>query len=468
MPNKTFSVSALFEFDRTAPTVAQLSSIFGGDWPTVYIINNEEAYIGETTGIAVRLSQHLENSLRKKLQTVRLISGETFNKSVALDLEPFLISHMAADNKFLLQNGNNGQQKHNYYQKTEYEAQFQEVWHQLQGLGLANKDTKEIENSNLFKYSPYKTLTTDQATIINSIINSLAEAPDQNSTFIVKGGPGTGKTILGIYLLKLLISNADNDDTYDDNITLINNLQRLRQGQLNFKVGIVISMSNLRNIVQEVFANTHNLSANMVYSPNQVAHSSTEFDLLIVDEAHRLRRRKNLSQFSLHDKANRALGLDKDSTELDWILRKSKHQVFLYDQQQSVRLSDVEPSEFTKLANQSNCRFFQLITQVRCSLGGQEYINYVKDIFCNPTKQPSLGLFLTMILGFLITLQKWLPPSKIEINAMGYAARLRAMRGHGILRTDFTHHQRILLKRGRTLTKVYMISILMVIGLFGT
>ena len=105
MEDKKILISAPIHFDHTAPNIIQLTA-FGNSWPAVYIINNEhEAYIGETTNAPVRISQHLENPHRNKLDSIRILSSDTFNKSVALDLEAFLISHMSADGHFRLQNG---------------------------------------------------------------------------------------------------------------------------------------------------------------------------------------------------------------------------------------------------------------------------------------------------------------------------------------------------------------------------
>ena len=131
---------------------------FGKEWPIVYMIyNDDEIYIGETVDASIRMLQHYENPERRKLKKVRIISDDRFNKSVILDLESFLISHVSADKKFLkLQNGNAGHQKHNYYQKEMYEAEFDNVWKKLCKIGLADKSVKEIENSNLYKYSPNK------------------------------------------------------------------------------------------------------------------------------------------------------------------------------------------------------------------------------------------------------------------------------------------------------------------------
>ncbi|MSU45472.1 MAG: matrixin family metalloprotease [Candidatus Zambryskibacteria bacterium] len=49
--------------------------------------------------------------------------------------------------------------EHNYYQRTEYQAKFEIIWKELITKGLVKKEVYEIENSDLFKYSPYKSLT---------------------------------------------------------------------------------------------------------------------------------------------------------------------------------------------------------------------------------------------------------------------------------------------------------------------
>ena len=199
---------------------------FGSKWPIVYIINNnKEAYIGETVNAYIRAKQHLDNPQRKILNLISIISSDKFNKSVILDLEAFLIKYMSADQKFKLQNGNGGLQHHDYYQREMYESNFKEIWEMLRKKGIVQNDLKVIENSDLFKYSPYKSLTPDQYEIINKILNTLSEdiKSEKKSTFIVHAGAGTGKTILGIYLIKLLTEAKDNyininDEDLEDDI----------------------------------------------------------------------------------------------------------------------------------------------------------------------------------------------------------------------------------------------------------
>lgn len=237
--------------------------------------------------------------------------------------------------------------------------------------------------------------------VVSQIISWLAKdfAGQENSTFVVRSGPGTGKTVLGIYLLKLLSSDIDEDSGSEDE-ELIENLQRIHQKKEPLKLGAVISMTNLRNIVKDTFRQTYGLDEKMVYSPSQITNAEEDFDILVVDEAHRLRQHKNLTQYGQHDKNNAKMGLGQDGTELDWILRRSKHCILLYDQDQTVKPTDVPAEKFQALlSGTDSLHIFDLVTQVRCILGGQKYPDYIKAIFSqNPpsgrTDFPSYDLRL--------------------------------------------------------------------------
>ena len=362
---------------------------FGTNWPVVYIINNnKEAYIGETTDVSIRSNQHLANEARRNLSKINVIGDETFNKSAILDLESFLIKYMSADQKFKLQNGNGGLQNHNYYQREMYEKKFREIWLQLKSKGLVQHDLKQIANSDLFKYSPYKALTTDQYMIVNSILSDLADLVNKREpgTFVVEGGAGTGKTILGIYILKMLSQAKDasqieiEEDQVEQNLSEI---LKINDAVDDLKIGLVIPMENLRSTLKKVFRNIKGLKSNMVLSPNDVGKSDEKYDLLIVDEAHRLRRRRNLTQYRTFDKNNRKMNLGNKGTELDWILLKSKYQIFFYDEDQSIKPTDVRKEDFDKLMIKKNYHPYHLTAQLRCLAGGNEYIDYVKAIFSN-------------------------------------------------------------------------------------
>lgn len=131
-----------------------------------------------------------------------------------------------------------------------YEKKFKEIWEMLKKEKIVQNDLKVIENSNLFKYSPYKSLTSDQYEIVNNILITLSEdiKSKKESTFIVHGGAGTGKTILGIYLIKLLTEARDNyininEENSEDNIR---DVLKINDSINSLKVGLVIPMENLR------------------------------------------------------------------------------------------------------------------------------------------------------------------------------------------------------------------------------
>ena len=379
--------------NRTGDELALQNPKYYKEWPIVYAIyDDDEIYVGETVNAKVRMSQHYENPERRKLKKVRIISGEKFNKSVILDLEAFLIQHISADTKFKkMQNGNSGHQRHDYFERKKYEAEFDNIWKNFCNIGLAKKSRIDIENSNLFKYSPYKTLTDDQYIVSNHIIADLVRCikEEKNSTYIVNGGPGTGKTVLAIFLMKLLATEIQKDTNLEDE-DLIEMLSTIHALLPNFKMGIVVSMSNLRATLQDVFGSTYGLSKSMVYTPSQIANSNEIFDLLIVDEAHRLKAPRNMMGTEIHNvrENNKKLGIDEyDGTQLDWIIKKSKHQIFFYDRMQSIKKTDVDAEIFEKLIK-SGAKSLDLNTQVRCSRGGGMYINYIRKIFSdNPPEQ---------------------------------------------------------------------------------
>lgn len=381
------------KFDKNTPI--KLKKIkFGTAWPAVYLINNShEIYIGQTTDASVRMIKHLANKERSNLKNVTIISDEKFNQSAISDLENFLIQHMAADQKFKLQNGNQGLKNHNYYQKEIYQEQFKKIWNELIKRNLANNCLGNIEATNLFKYSPYKTLAPEQYLIIDEMLKVLAKniKNNQQSLFMVHGGPGTGKTILAIYLIKLLLQQNDEDqlkETEDQFQAL-----KIPEQQLfkNLKIALVIPTSDFRSIIKKVFKQINGLNQTMVVSPHDIVKSDQEYDLIIVDEAHLLKQRVNLTQYKTFSDNNKKLNLGSDGTELDWILAKSKHQVLFYDKLQRIGPFNVPPEKFKKLQSRNNYYSYHLETQFRCMLGGQRYIDYIRKVFSNdPPKRKQI------------------------------------------------------------------------------
>jgi len=365
---------------------------YSNNYPIVYIIydlNSKRAYVGESTNATNRMKNHLSNPDKKKLEYVYIISSPLFNKSAALDIESNLIKYMSGDNSFSLLNGNAGVVEHNYYQRDLYFDIFKNIWKGLKFNKVVSKDIIDITNSDLFKYSPYKSLSQDQNRAIIEYLEHICN--NSKSKVFIEGSAGTGKTILAVYLMKLLASdfNVDDYDKKDHGVfQKIEAVQKIKDtfGKLSF--ALVVPMTSLRETLKKVLKSINGLSANMVIGPSDVLKK--KYDLLIVDEAHRLRRRKSITNYRSFDDNNRKLGLDKElGTELDWVLLQSKHQLFFYDSEQSVKPSDVLSSDFSKVRKLSTT--IKLKSQMRAQ-GGSDYIDYVHDLL-NPNNSKVLERF---------------------------------------------------------------------------
>lgn len=331
---------------------------FGKNWPVVYVLEDaKEIYIGQTVNAHARSKQHYENPERAKLKQIHIITDEEFNISAAFDIESWLIQYISADEKFVLQNSNGGLKNHNYYDKAKYKAKFEIAWDNLRQMGLVKNTLEDLKNSDLFKYSPYKSLTEDQFTVARQIFKDIKK--NEINTFIVNGKPGTGKTILATYLFKFL---KEQDETKHMNI------------------GLVVPMTSLRKTIRNVFRKIKGLNASMVIGPNDVVTQT--YDLLIIDESHRLQRRQGIVNYSAFDKINKFFGLGNEGTQLDWVMKSSKHQIFFYDQNQSVKPADIRPEDFKKLSSKK----YELVSQMRVE-AGEEYIKFIEDFFDLKTPQ---------------------------------------------------------------------------------
>ena len=382
-----------YSFSSKGSAEYVLNKYMANSWPVVYIIKNDkigEAYVGESTNALNRMKNHLANKERKRLNELLVISCDKFNKSAVLDIESKLISYMDADKHYKLQNANAGLVDHNYYQKTEYDYIFKKIWKMLLAEKYADNPIERLDNSDFFKYSPYKSLSYDQHQSVIEIITALNRKKE--NTIFVEGGAGTGKTVLAIYLMKLLnteIQNHHLDETDEIYSEEIGRIIEFKNKVPNPKVALVVPMTSLRKTLKNVFGSVKGLKGSMVIGPSEVAKVEGKYDLLIVDEAHRLRKRKNITNFGSFDAINKKLGLDKyKGTELDWILMNSNHQIFFYDQGQSIKPSDIDVDRFKKA--KWSASILNLVSQHRVQ-GGLDYINFIDSLLhCRLDSQGSI------------------------------------------------------------------------------
>lgn len=373
------------------------------NWPVVYVLDGDKSeiagtrdlrgdvYVGETRSALVRLSQHLKNAEKQHLSTARVIVDETFNKSVCLDLESFLIRLLAGDGAYRVLNRNDGIIEADYFDRATYQKQFEEIFHQLQLDGMFTRSIPEIQNSDLFKLSPFKSLTFDQGVAVQAIVEGLFQDLEAGttSTTVIQGEPGTGKTVVAIFMLKLLADIAkgaapeeiDGDSMFADFF-----VEGFSELLTDFTLGIVVPQQSLRTSIKKVFRRTPGLHPNMVMSAFDVGESADRFDLLIVDEAHRLNQRANqpsgVQNKKFADITIDLFGFDDTSkTQLDWITAKSNHQIFLVDGAQSVRPADLPTAALEELsaAAHSTHRHHRLASQMRVA-AGDNFVGYIREV----------------------------------------------------------------------------------------
>jgi len=388
MENSRLEIKDMKFDDNTPKDLAESS--FYNDWPVVYILNNDkEMYVGETYHASERMKQHRDKPERRKLTEAHIIGCKDFTKSSTLDIESSLIELIKAipNNSHKLQNGNNGIVKHYYSNKEEFSQDsklFTRLWSKLLERGLVTGGIENLKNTDLFKYSPYKSLTAEQCTVRDYILEDILEAFKNNKqqSIFVDGTAGTGKTILAIYLMKLLVTGGEfiNDDDLSETMPFINDLKEIKERKSDLKIAYVVAMTSFRQTLKEVFRHIDGLKSSMIIGPNEVAKDN--YDILIVDEAHRLMKRKNLTSYGSFDDVNRKLGLpcnkeENDGDQLDWIVKQSQIQILFYDSLQSVRPTDIDFMKFESLRKNSD--MFKLTSQMRCK-GGNNYSNYINNI----------------------------------------------------------------------------------------
>jgi hypothetical protein len=370
------------------------------NWPVVYTLDGRGyVYVGESISAASRLRQHLDSADKHPMRRAHVIVDETFNKSACLDLESHLIRWLAGDGRLHVLNRNDGVIDAEYFERARYRADFAAVFDELSSRGLFSRSIQEIENGNLFKLSPFKALAPEQAIAIEGIVEGLFEDLESGveSTSVVQGDPGTGKTIVAIYLLKLLadIRRAgpadliDADTRFSEFFVEGNPVRRL-----GISLGLVVPQQSLRKSIKNVFEQTPGLDADMVMSPFDVGESPDRFDLLVVDETHRLGQRANQPSAVLNRKFvqinERLFGNDDPSiTQLDWIEAMSDHRVFLVDAGQTVRPADLPRERLDRLRDKARRgqRMHPLAAQQRVMAGG-EYVTYVRRLFDEVPPEP--------------------------------------------------------------------------------
>ncbi len=169
----------------------------------------------------------------------------------------------------------------------------------------------------------------------------------EKQVLIVEGGPGTGKSVLAINLLVKFTS----EDMVCQYVTKNSAPREVysQKLQLNYKKGYINNLFKGSGVFYE--------------------SSKNEFDVLIVDEAHRLGEKSGLFK-------------NKGENQTKEIIQAAKFSIFFIDEHQRISMSDFgNKGDIKKFAqaNKAQVVELRLESQFRCN-GSDGYIAWVDDV----------------------------------------------------------------------------------------
>jgi DUF2075 family protein/archaellum biogenesis ATPase FlaH len=270
-------------------------------YPTVYIVYRQllnsrfRVYVGETTNIINRTSQHLSDAFEKaawaeleqdKNSRLFVIGHTLFNKSLTLDVENRLMHWLSSVNSVDKVFNQRTNPQNDYHTREHLDQEFRQIWRQLREKQPALFPIEEvIKESALFKASPFHKLTDEQVIAkdkVHAAIREANESRESGQLILVEGAAGSGKTVL----LSSLFYELFHPDTAGDKpfefkpyntYLLVNHDQQLTVYQeLAKKLGLIKGASD-RVSRPTKFINTFNK-----------ARTSEKADIVLVDEAHLL------------------------------------------------------------------------------------------------------------------------------------------------------------------------------------
>jgi DUF2075 family protein len=225
---------------------------------------------------------------------------------------------------------------------------------------LLNEVTKMVQEGDTSAFS----LIEDQIVARNIILDKIrpilrTDSSDgfQKSVIIVKGGPGTGKTVIALHILA--------------------ELAKLRKDGHGFNVQYATkSKPLLEGVRHQVRTNTRMLFQNVTsYVPASAEENSV--DVLLVDEAHRIQKNAN-NQFTKPEKRT-------DLPQIDTIIRSAKITVFFIDDKQAIRGVEIGSAELIRAAAarwDAKVEECELKSQFRCN-GSDNYMDWLEQVLYN-------------------------------------------------------------------------------------
>ncbi len=336
----------------------------------------KKIYIGQTSNFIQRHAQHYNGSdekfLKAKFDKVIVLLSGLFNGSALDDVEGQLITYFNADSANLRKanvlydniviNGNRGNKTSAYLEKEKIACDVVlPFWEKvLYPNGWVSTPTlEELKNKALVKYSPIKTLTNEQDQLITEIIKN----PKDN--YVINGDAGTGKTVL-----------------------LTNLVARLLKEKTKIQIGVVVQKNWIKT-GREIFK-IFDISSNnlLVATSTTIINSGKTFDVIIVDEAHKLSRRGNKQMSSFNQVYKKQKYVNCES-HLEILQKLGKQIILMYDVLQAIRPANISRDKFINLTKNYRKRFltaqFRIQTTKEKHYTAEDYINGIKHLLYKDT-----------------------------------------------------------------------------------
>lgn len=222
---------------------------------------------------------------------------------------------------------------------------------------LLNEVTEMIEEGNTAAFSLIDDQIVARNTILNKIRPYIKNGEYEKSVIIVKGGPGTGKTVIALHILAELAKLTNNG--HGLNVQYATKSKPLLEG-VRHQV-----KPNARLLFQNVTS----------YVPASADENSV--DVLLVDEAHRIQKNAN----NQYTKAENRTSLP----QIDTIIRSAKVTVFFIDDKQAIRGVEIGSASLIKEAAErwgAKVEECELNSQFRCN-GSDNYMDWMEQVLYN-------------------------------------------------------------------------------------
>ena len=340
------------EFDFNNKEIDKLEEY---KYPCVYLLKSDKKiYIGETSNIKTRLKEHYKTK-SKIFDKVILIRYDKFNNSVTYDLETSLLNYFLADEKYEIYNEKQKDLKviYSYYNQSYYHNDvFKEIWERLKDKKIVDNTIEHLNTKDLFKISPFISLTQEQDRIINKILNSLDN--DQKEIFIIRGEAGSGKSVLLSSLYNKILAKYETDKL-NENYLLVNHEEMLKIYHLMSKY---LPLMIKKNILK----------------PTTFVNKIIKAYISLIDEGHTLLSSKdNYNNF-------------KQDNHLEEIIKKSQKTILIFDEKQFLKLKsywdDSKLSEILRKFNNIKIHKFKLDSQLRMECP-KEIIDWIDNVVEN-------------------------------------------------------------------------------------